>query len=835
MPAWVQRSTFGGMGLPRSALVAALLVLASCSSDPTLVGGPSPPPKIPPPPPPPYESPIPAENMRPGEWGWDDTYDAWNHQVEGYADRVSARAGDRVRFMLSSTETRTVTWKLYRLGWYGGAGARVVAEGGPVPVGAQPPCPPRADTGLIRCRWAPTFDLVIPADAVSGLYAMRATRDDGYQRFVPLVVKDDRPAAILLQANVTTWQAYNAWGGNSLYVDTSGELPGAMATQVSFDRPYDGDRGAGQLMRYERLMARFLERWGYDVSYVTNLDVAADGFAGLHRSRVYVSAGHDEYWPLEQRDVVEEAQDAGISTLFFGANNAYWKIRLEEGGRVITCYKVAPREDPDQGAERTGRWRDPPIDRPENGLVGVMYESWLLNPAPWVVADDGHLLYEGTGLRTGDTVGAIVGYEYDRSFANGQEPAALRLAARSPVLDAEGKPGWSEGGTFRSSSGALVFGSGSIEWVLALEGGPRADPRVDRMTANILAAALGDDPPVGVGDGAPPPTSKPVGPFARQVRTIATGFEGAAGVAASTGGVTAVVDARTHSVYEIGPAPAHEIVRIAGDGALSNDPSYDDVPGARARFFSPTGILRVEGGLVVADTYNHCIRKIVDGGDRLTYTIAGAIGVQGFRDGAGQAARFDMPMGLALDPVSGDILVADANNHRIRAIQPDTWAVRTLAGGGPGDLDGPADQARFYYPTAVAAAPDGTIFVAASGTSSILRVDPVSQMVTTIAGGEAGFADGSGLTARLAPQGGLAWSTSGLLVSEPTNFRIRRVDPGPTAASTQVSTFAGGGRFGGADGPGDEAELPLPLGLSVAEDGTVYVVDGNGSLRAIDP
>ncbi|HWV39424.1 MAG TPA: N,N-dimethylformamidase beta subunit family domain-containing protein [Vulgatibacter sp.] len=826
------------MALARSALTTALLLLASCSSDPTLVAVPQPPkrPPPPPPPPPPYENPIPAENQRPGEWGWDDTYDAWNHQIEGYADRVSARAGDRVRFMLASTEPRTATWRLYRLGWYDGAGARLVAEGGPVRVGPQRPCPPRPDTGLIRCRWAPTFDLVIPADAVSGLYALRATRDDGYQRFVPLVVKDDRPAAILMQANVTTWQAYNAWGGNSLYVDQSGTLPGGMAVQVSFDRPYDGDRGAGQLMRYERLMARFLERWGYDVSYVTNLDLAAGGFAALHRSRVWVTAGHDEYWPLEQREVVEEAQAAGISTLFFGANNAYWKIRLEEGGRVITCYKQAPAEDPDQGDGRTGRWRDPPIDRPENGLVGVMYESWVLNPGPWVVADDGHLLYEGTGLRTGDTLGALVGYEYDRTFANDAEPVAMRIAARTPVLDAEGKPGWSEGVTFRSPGGALVFGSGTIEWVLGLEGGPRADPRVDRMTANVLAAALGEEVPAGVGDGAIPAASEPIGPFARRVRTIATGFEGAVGVAALPAGGAAVVDARTHGVYEVGPAPAHAISRIAGDGALSNDPRYDDVPGARARFFSPTGILRVEGGYVVADTYNHCLRKIVDGPDRLTYTVAGAMGIPGLRDGVGQAARFHMPMGLAEDPLTGDILVADAYNHRIRAVRLDTWEVRTVAGGGPGDLDGPADQARFYYPTAVAAAPDGTLFVAASGTSTILRIDPEgSRMVSTIAGGMAGYADGSGLDARLAPQGGLAWSTSGLLVSEPTNFRIRRVAPGLTAASTQVSTFAGSGRFGARDGPGDEAEIPLPLGMSVGDDGTVFVVDGNGALRAIDP
>ncbi len=819
----------------RHLTLVACLVLASCSPESPLVTLPVDPPQ----PPAPYESPIPPENQRPGEWGWDDTYDAWNHQIEGYADRVSAGAGDRVRFMLSSTEPRAATWKLYRLGWYGGAGARVVLEGGPVQVAMQPACPPAKDTGLIRCTWRPTFDLVIPADAVSGFYVMRATRDDGYQRFVPLVVKDARPAALLLQANVTTWQAYNAWGGNSLYADESGKLPGAKAIRVSFDRPYASDRGAGQVLRYERLMARFLERWGYDVSYTTNLDVAGGGFNDLHRSRVFVTAGHDEYWSLAQREAVEQARDAGISTLFFGANNAYWKIRLEgppTNPRVITCYKDAPGADPDQGAEQTGRWRDPPIDRPENELVGVMYESWLLSSSRWVVGDDGHFLYDGTGLRTGDTLGVLVGYEYDRTVANGKTSGAFRLAARSPILDAEGKPGWSEAGSYRDPSGALVFASGTIEWVLGLEGGERADPRVDRMTANVLAAALGEAPPVGAGDGAPPLEPAPLGPFARDVSTVATGFEGATAVSPIPGGSLAVVDARTHSVYEIGPAPARRIERIAGDGALSNNPAFDGVPGAQARFFSPAGILYVEGGLLVADTYNHCIRKIQDGDDRQTFTIAGEFGVAGFRDGPGTSARFDMPMGLAQDPVTGDILVADANNHRIRAIQLGTWEVRTLAGGGAGDLDGPADRARFYYPTAVATSSDGTVFVAASGTSSILRIDGgPSPMVTTIAGGGTGYADGSGLSARLAPQGGLTWIDQGLLVSDPTNYRIRLVNPGKTASTTRVSTFAGSGRFGVEDGPGDRAEIPLPMGMATAKDGGVYVVDGNGSIRAIDP
>ncbi|AKU90268.1 N,N-dimethylformamidase beta subunit family domain-containing protein [Vulgatibacter incomptus] len=833
-------------------LILFLLLAAGCSGGPDLVGKTNPETFTPPdhgtPPRPPRAwppvskpgSPIAQENQQPGEPGWDVIYDAWDHQIEGYAERVSARAGEKVRIMLSSTAARKASWKLYRLGWYGGAGARVVSSGGPVDVTVQPPCPPDPVSGLVRCKWTPTFELTIPADAVSGLYALKAVRDDGYTRFVPLVVVDDRPADLLLQANVTTYQAYNAWGGTSLYVDRTGKLPLRKATQVSFDRPYDGDYGGGQMFRYEAQMVKLLEHWDYDVTYTTNVDVAWGGWPVLYGRGALLDAGHDEYWSVEERDAVEKARDAGVHLLFFGANTAYWKIRFENWAsernpRTFSCYKGGTKTDPVQGAQLTGRYRDPPIDRPENALLGVMYESWSIRSSPWVVADDSSFLYTGTGLRRGDTIRNIVGYEYDRLIDNGATPATFRVAGRSPVLDAEGKPGWSEGGSYTASSGAFVFASGSIEWVLGLTGGPRPDPRVDRMTANVIQAALSIAPPRGLGDGALPADPSPSGPFASSVTTIATGLAGPAGVTALPDGRLAVVDTRKHRVVEVGPAPTRTVTPIAGDGNLSNNPAYDNVPGLRARFFSPTGILAVPGGIFVADTYNHCIRKILDGPDRKVIPIAGVMGVSGYRDGDAGQALFDMPMGMAEDPLTGDILVADMNNHRIRVLEKGTWRVRTLAGNGVlGDADGPAAQAAIGYPSAVAVAGDGTVYVVATGSAKLLRVgtDP-AHTVTTLAGGIPGYQDGSGDLARIAPQGGLTWDGSGLLLTEPTNFRIRRIVPGRDARSTVVTTLAGTGRFGNADGPGDRAEIPLPMGIAVGPDGTIYVADGNGAIRAI--
>src|SRR5437667_239850 len=222
----------------------------------------------------------------------------------------------------------SASWALFRLGWYGGAGARrILGSTQPLSLGDQPACPPDPATGLVRCSWTSTFTVSVPPDAVSGLYVVRIVRADAFGALIPLVVKDERPADLLMESAVLTAQAYNNWGGTGLY-----DPPGAFAVQVSFDRPYASDTGSGQMLRYEALMARFLERYGYDVTYTTNLDVAHEGASTLLRRGAFLSIGHDEYWAGEQRDAVDAARDAGEPIFFFGANAAYWKVRLSSPG-----------------------------------------------------------------------------------------------------------------------------------------------------------------------------------------------------------------------------------------------------------------------------------------------------------------------------------------------------------------------------------------------------------------------------------------------------------------------------------------------------------------------
>src|SRR5690606_21719173 len=165
-----------------------------------------------PPPRPDYVNPIIEENLKPGDDRWERfTTKSTNGELEGYADRTSVAVGDTFALHVSSSVASKARWQLYRLGWYGGDGARRVAEGR-FDATPQPSCPMTQVTGRVHCAWD-SVPVAVPADAVAGLYLVKLLRDDGWGSWVPIVVTDDRPADLLFQASVTTWQAYNDWGG----------------------------------------------------------------------------------------------------------------------------------------------------------------------------------------------------------------------------------------------------------------------------------------------------------------------------------------------------------------------------------------------------------------------------------------------------------------------------------------------------------------------------------------------------------------------------------------------------------------------------------------------
>jgi hypothetical protein len=819
--------------------------------------------------PPGYTNPIPAENALPGDPLWTvkngDGAPSGGAavrrplHVEAYADRVSARAGDTIEVMAhipaASGGPMGVHWTLYRLGWYGGAGARKLLEGSAT-AGPQPPCPPDPATGFVQCRWSPAFSVQIPADAVSGLFLVRILRDERWPfgAYVPLVVKDGRPSDLYFQASVTTYQAYNHWMGESLYEDQLG-LRSRFAVKVGFDRPYLTDYGSGQVLRWEAHAASFLERSGYDVSYTTNLDVAREGAESIRRHGAFLSVGHDEYWDGRERDAVEAARDAGTHLFFLGGNAAYWKVRLEDPGpdgnaRAMTCYKMRPKEDP-LGSDpdlRTGRWRDALIGRPEEQLIGTMYEEQVLFGHSWIVRNSSSFVYEGTGLRDGDWIPGLVGYEYDRRYGS-DVPGDVTVVAQSPLVDIYGRPGISEAVYYRAPSGALVFGSGSIYFSLGLDDfakGPyrgRRDPRIERVLANLFKAALKLPVPATVSGPLTPLSAQPAGRWVASVGTFASdlaGPDGRGGPSSVTqlpDGSLVYADPRHHQVGRVGQSSPY-----AGTG----DPGSDrqPVPASAAHFANPASVWADRfGNVFVADTLNSCIRKIGTDPDRTVSTFAGSCrGGYGFQDGAGTAARFSYPIGLSFSQKWG-LLVADEQNHVLRAIDLDTANVTTLGDpNGDKDTEGlPVGRVLFPYVTAVSAADDGRIFIVSSAPGvldmkiRVIRNDAARTVVTLAGGIVDGYKDGSGAVSLLRAQGGALWDGTGLLFSDPGGHRLRRLTPGTDAASSTVETVAGSGAADVVDGTGATAGFGVPLGLWRAKDGTVYLADGGGAIRVIRP
>jgi hypothetical protein len=474
----------------------------------------------------PPANPVQIENGRPGTTAWKLTNPALAREIEGYASLASVDRGGAIRFFVS-TAAPTYTIDVFRLGWYGGTGGRRLL--GPIQRTGRVQAMPQPDpaTGLIECTWVDPYVLTIPNDPdpsvwPSGVYVAKLTASgSGRQSYIVFVLRDDdRPSDFLFQTSVTTYQAYNNWGGKSLYGFNS--VDGA-ARKVSFNRPYGlgimpgsfHGVGAGEFLTnvqpadqglaggWEAPMLRWLEREGYDVTYNTNLDTHVDG-GQLRLHRAFLSIGHDEYWTWEMRDNVEAALAQGVSLGFFASNAAYWQVRLEpsstgDANRTMVGYKgTALSEDPlaldgDHTNDHlvTVRFQDPPVSRPEDALIGVRY---LSNPvdAEIVMTNAGHWVFGGTGLENGDRLPKLIGYEAD--YFAGEAPPGTVILAHSPY----GSGLASDMTLYTTASGATVFATGTMQWSYGLDdyGVPEArpsrlSPEAQQITRNVLARFTG--------------------------------------------------------------------------------------------------------------------------------------------------------------------------------------------------------------------------------------------------------------------------------------------------------------------------------------------------------
>jgi hypothetical protein len=439
------------------------------------------------------------ERQQPGHRDWHLKGLGAPGDVEGFALPASVLPGQPFDLFLSST-SRTVDIEAFRMGWYAGVGARLVWHARDVRVADQAAkIDYVADTRTISADWEPTAQ--VPTTGwPEGSYLLRLTAKSGAQRYVPLVLRStDSQGKILLVHATSTWQAYNAWGGYSLY-----HGPGGVADYndrsyvVSFDRPYDGN-GAVSFLDSERPVVELAEALGLALAWATSADVDALPELTADATAV-ISLGHDEYWSPAMREHVTHARDIGVNVAFLGANACFRRIRYQPSSlgsdREIVCYKTSYLLDPLYGVENsvvTSDWREPPDPDPESSLTGPLYEAYPTD-APYVIATADAWPYVNTGVSAGDSFDHLVGPEYDRVNPSSPLERPMTVLAHSP-LTCKGVHSYSDSTYYTRSSGSGVLDVGTMHWVAALRNDPLFDRRtrrfVRRTTANILKTFAG--------------------------------------------------------------------------------------------------------------------------------------------------------------------------------------------------------------------------------------------------------------------------------------------------------------------------------------------------------
>jgi hypothetical protein len=363
---------------------------------------------------------------------------------------------------------------------------------------------------LRDCAWEPCHTLTIPRDWISGVYLGQLTAErDGTQSYLIFIVRDDRPADFLFQCSDNTWQAYNRWPSQfALYDKGQHQWWWGGDVQVSYNRPYGKycqildaplSQGSGEFFLWEFPLAYWLEQQGCDVTYISNLDTHTDPL-GLLRAKGFLSVGHDEYWSIEMFRNVQAAIATGVNAAFLSGNAVCGRIALSADSRGV----------PNRAFERVGVFGPPggtfefqamktlPHQRPyANELIGAHSTGPVTGGADWTCALPDHWLFAGTGMKKGDGIPGLVGWEWHGDPA---EIPELEVVASAPTQSSPGKP---NGGVFTATvypgpRGNFVFNAGTCWWADGLSAPPGyvrpkaytepkgPDVRCQRITSNVL-------------------------------------------------------------------------------------------------------------------------------------------------------------------------------------------------------------------------------------------------------------------------------------------------------------------------------------------------------------
>jgi N,N-dimethylformamidase beta subunit-like, C-terminal len=459
---------------------------------------------------------IPRENELPGTRDWMTTKVAVDLKtryrspwIEGFASRTSVRPGESITVYVSTNPPSSFRVQIYRLGYYQGHGGRLVMELAPIKGSVQPD-PPIGHNRLRECAWAPCAEITIPSDWTSGVYLGKLTAErEGMQSYVIFVVRDDRKCDFLFQVSDTTWNAYNRWPNQfSLYDDGKKEWYWGPNVATSFDRPYGKycqvvdaplSVGSGEFLLWEFPLAYWMEQQGYDVSYMSNLDTHSDP-ASLLRAKGWLSVGHDEYWSLSMFETMKKMVSEGLNLAFLSGNSicGVIDIRAASDGR------------PGRVIERVGRFGSPRTEEIEKGfpeealfikngpneatLMGAQSTYPVTGGGDWTCRQPGHWLFAGTGMKEGDGIPGLVGWEWHG------EPApipGLEVVASGKTQSPRAQGSYTAT-IYPGPKGNLVFNAATIWWADGLSAPPGyirpavytrpqgPDPRVQRITRNLL-------------------------------------------------------------------------------------------------------------------------------------------------------------------------------------------------------------------------------------------------------------------------------------------------------------------------------------------------------------
>ncbi len=441
-------------------------------------------------------------------------------RIWAYADRTSLHPGEPLNVMAAggpAEPSRRVRLEVFRIG---AAGPQPVWVSNFADVGYRGAT---ASAAAIGPGWPPTWPDIDTRAWRPGCYSCdiveqtTATRDVRACQWI--VANPARSGTVLCRLGTNTYQAYNPWGGHSLYPNGDDERRGLM---VSFDRP-----GPPSFFEYDAWLVAWLEGLASSlggVDYAGNFDVHADP-ALMDPYRVVITGGHDEYWSKEEFDAFQRRIfTQGRNTAFFGADAAYCQVRYgdlnhapgaADLGRQLVCYKTAA----DPIAARAGQL-DPSLlitanfrqgaRRPETMLMGSAFQGWFDAASPqrpaYKVARADLPIFAGTGWKVGDTAAEVVGYEWDnrdplgdgarlwdaaRSRIAAIDPAQVSVLFRGEALGADGKLGVAEATLFNSPAGAKVFNAGSVRWSWGLGKEGLVQPAFRKFNENLVRYLAG--------------------------------------------------------------------------------------------------------------------------------------------------------------------------------------------------------------------------------------------------------------------------------------------------------------------------------------------------------